>query len=169
MVSRHSLFYCDLQTLTVSLFYPDTLEDLWKFRYDLVWGGLFLRATSGELNFGVDYGFPYYNDHHFHLGYFLYAAAYYVKHHRSWGDGEATLWVGCPEDKTMDPLSLTFALFVISLKVQYRAFPQNVKKLVRSALFFPGSQIQIMKITQLSSLPRLWENVPVLPLSDWSK
>ena len=57
----------------------------------LVWGGLFLRATNGELNFGVDYGFPYYNDHHFHLGYFLYAAAYYVKHHRSWGDGEATL------------------------------------------------------------------------------
>ena len=137
MLSRHSLFYCDLQTLTVSLCCPDTLEDLWKFRYDLVWGGLFLRATNGELNFGVDYGFPYYNDHHFHLGYFLYAAAYYMKHHRSWGDGEATLWVGCPEDKTMDPLSLTFALFVISLKVQYRAFPQNVKKLVRSALFFP--------------------------------
>ncbi|XP_045173463.2 uncharacterized protein LOC123535015 [Mercenaria mercenaria] len=63
----------------------DTLNDMWKFRYDTVWGGLFLRATNGDINFGVDYGFPYYNDHHFHLGYFIYAAAYYVKHHPQWG------------------------------------------------------------------------------------
>ncbi|XP_060605019.1 uncharacterized protein LOC132757683 [Ruditapes philippinarum] len=63
----------------------DTLSDMWKFRYDTVWGGLFLRATNGDLNFGVDYGFPYYNDHHFHLGYFIYAAAYYVKHYPQWG------------------------------------------------------------------------------------
>ena len=74
--------------------FSDTLEDKWKFRYDSVWGGVFLRGTNGELHYGVDYGFPYYNDHHFHLGYFLYAAAYYVKHHRVWGDGEVTEWLG---------------------------------------------------------------------------
>ncbi|KAH3888810.1 hypothetical protein DPMN_012848 [Dreissena polymorpha] len=62
----------------------DTLDDMWKFQYDAVWGGLFLRATSGNLEFGVDYGFPYYNDHHFHLGYFIYAAAYFVKYHPQW-------------------------------------------------------------------------------------
>ncbi|XP_052801838.1 uncharacterized protein LOC128232367 [Mya arenaria] len=63
----------------------DTLSDKWKFHYDTVWGGLFLRATDGDLNFGVDYGFPYYNDHHFHLGYFIYALAYYAKFNPQWG------------------------------------------------------------------------------------
>jgi len=65
----------------------DTLDDMWKFNYDTVWGGLFLRATDGDLSFGVDYGFPFYNDHHFHLGYFLYALAYYVKQYPDWGQG----------------------------------------------------------------------------------
>lgn len=65
----------------------DTLDNMWKFHYDTVWGGLFLRATNGDLDWGVDYGFPYYNDHHFHLGYFLYAMAYYVKYHPGWGAG----------------------------------------------------------------------------------
>ncbi|GFO20907.1 endo-1,3(4)-beta-glucanase 1 [Plakobranchus ocellatus] len=64
----------------------NSLNEMWKFHYDDVWGGLFLRATGdAEIYWGVDYGFPYYNDHHFHLGYFIYAAAYYVKHHQAWG------------------------------------------------------------------------------------
>ncbi|XP_060068686.1 uncharacterized protein LOC132548810 [Ylistrum balloti] len=64
----------------------DTLQDMWKFRYDTVWGGLFLRATNNaDVGYGYDFGFPYYNDHHFHLGYLLYAIAYYVKHHQDWG------------------------------------------------------------------------------------
>jgi len=71
----------------VSYFGSDTLPDMWKFHYDSVWGGLFLRATDRELSFGVDYGFPFYNDHHFHLGYFLYALAYFVKFNPQWGQG----------------------------------------------------------------------------------
>ncbi|XP_033747949.1 endo-1,3(4)-beta-glucanase 1-like [Pecten maximus] len=64
----------------------DTLADMWKFHYDTVWGGLFLRATNNaDVGYGYDFGFPYYNDHHFHLGYLLYAIAYYVKHHQDWG------------------------------------------------------------------------------------
>ena len=51
-----------------------------------MWGGLFLRATDGDPQFYTDYGFPFYNDHHFHLGYFLYALAYYVRHDRDWGN-----------------------------------------------------------------------------------
>ncbi|KAH3888804.1 hypothetical protein DPMN_012844 [Dreissena polymorpha] len=65
------------------------LVDTWKFQYDAVWGGLILRVTTGNLEFGVDYGFPYYNDHHFHLGYFIYAAAYFVKHHPQWNQSKA--------------------------------------------------------------------------------
>lgn len=67
----------------------DTLENLWKFHYDTVWGGLFLRATTdAQVDWGTDYGFPYYNDHHFHLGYYIYAMAYYVKHNQAWGNGK---------------------------------------------------------------------------------
>ncbi|BFZ06759.1 hypothetical protein BsWGS_09798 [Bradybaena similaris] len=65
----------------------DTLDNLWKFHYDTVWGGLFLRATTdAQVDWGTDYGFPYYNDHHFHLGYYIYAMAYYVKHNQAWGN-----------------------------------------------------------------------------------
>ena len=71
-------------TSMVNLF-SDTLENKWKFRYDDVWGGVFLRATRGNLDYGVDFGFPYYNDHHYHLGYFIYAIAYYVEKHNDWG------------------------------------------------------------------------------------
>jgi len=46
---------------------------------------MFLRAIDGDLPFYADYGYPYYNDHHFHLGYFLYAMAYYVRHNPNWG------------------------------------------------------------------------------------
>ena len=75
------------------IFSPDTLDAMWKLRYDDVWGGLFLRATGDpEVYWGVDYGFPYYNDHHFHLGYFIYAAAYYVKYHQSWGRSKTLLF-----------------------------------------------------------------------------
>ncbi|KAJ8312300.1 hypothetical protein KUTeg_009673 [Tegillarca granosa] len=56
------------------------------FQYDTVWGGMFLRGTDGDLAYYTDFGFPYYNDHHFHLGYFLYAIAYYAKHHSDWAN-----------------------------------------------------------------------------------
>jgi endo-1,3(4)-beta-glucanase len=42
-------------------------------KYDPVWGGV---CTSGGLaDQGAEFGQGYYNDHHFHYGYFLYAAA----------------------------------------------------------------------------------------------
>ncbi|XP_071178751.1 uncharacterized protein [Mytilus edulis] len=64
----------------------DTLYEMWKFRYDSVWGGMFLRSTNSRtLDFASDFGFTFYNDHHFHIGYFLYALAYYVRHDQAWG------------------------------------------------------------------------------------
>ncbi|XP_013398156.1 uncharacterized protein LOC106164701 [Lingula anatina] len=66
----------------------DTLSDGNKFRYDTVWGGLLLRSgPAGQpINPGASFGFPIYADHHFHLGYFLYAAAYYAKYYPSWAN-----------------------------------------------------------------------------------
>ncbi|RYP30572.1 hypothetical protein DL767_006162 [Monosporascus sp. MG133] len=39
------------------------------------WGGLVSSATYVTGNDGADFGNTYYNDHHFHYGYFIYAAA----------------------------------------------------------------------------------------------
>eukprot|EP01136_Pigoraptor_vietnamica_P014022 Opistho-1_new@55694 len=50
--------------------------------YDPTWGGLVTSASAGDP--GSDFGFGYYNDHHFHLGYFLYAAAVVGKGNPAW-------------------------------------------------------------------------------------
>ncbi|TVY48463.1 putative endo-1,3(4)-beta-glucanase [Lachnellula occidentalis] len=42
--------------------------------YDSAWGGLVSTASYGG-DSGADFGNTYYNDHHFHYGYFIYAAA----------------------------------------------------------------------------------------------
>ncbi|KAG6853670.1 hypothetical protein C0991_002469 [Blastosporella zonata] len=50
--------------------------------YETGWGGIINRA--GYNNVWVDYGNGYYNDHHFHYGYFLAAGAVIVKHDSEW-------------------------------------------------------------------------------------
>ena len=37
---------------------------------------------------GANFGFSTYNDHHFHLGYWVYAMAYYAQHHPEWAQGK---------------------------------------------------------------------------------
>ena len=39
------------------------------------WGGVVSSATYATGDPGADFGNSYYNDHHFHYGYFIYAAA----------------------------------------------------------------------------------------------
>ena len=41
--------------------------------YDPTWGGVV--SQGGLANHDADYGNGWYNDHHFHYGYFIYAAA----------------------------------------------------------------------------------------------
>jgi len=53
------------------------------FLYDRKWGGLITQQGSNDG--GGDFGFGIYNDHHFHLGYFLYAIAVLVKIDPTWG------------------------------------------------------------------------------------
>ncbi|KAF8090196.1 hypothetical protein N665_0483s0034 [Sinapis alba] len=53
------------------------------FLYDPTWGGLITKL--GAKDSGGDFGFGIYNDHHYHLGYFLYAIAVLVKIDNLWG------------------------------------------------------------------------------------
>ena len=50
--------------------------------YDNTWKGLI--STAGFSNSGADFGNTYYNDHHFHYGYFVYAAALLAHIDPSW-------------------------------------------------------------------------------------
>ncbi|XP_057445391.1 glucan endo-1,3-beta-D-glucosidase ARB_01444-like [Lotus japonicus] len=53
------------------------------FLYDGKWGGIITKLGSTDT--GGDFGFGIYNDHHFHLGYFLYAIAVLAKIDPAWG------------------------------------------------------------------------------------
>jgi endo-1,3(4)-beta-glucanase len=51
--------------------------------YDKTWGGVIFAPSLGDI--GSDFGFSYsYNDHVFHLGYFVYAAAVLAKFDAGW-------------------------------------------------------------------------------------
>ncbi|WOL19889.1 putative endo-1,3(4)-beta-glucanase [Canna indica] len=53
------------------------------FLYDPKWGGVVTK--QGLTDSGADFGFGIFNDHHYHLGYFLYAIAVLAKLDPAWG------------------------------------------------------------------------------------
>nr|XP_043635004.1 probable endo-1,3(4)-beta-glucanase ARB_01444 [Erigeron canadensis] len=53
------------------------------FLYDKSWGGIITKQGSNDS--GGDFGFGVYNDHHFHIGYFLYGIAVLAKIDSFWG------------------------------------------------------------------------------------
>ncbi|KAJ4961198.1 hypothetical protein NE237_021108 [Protea cynaroides] len=53
------------------------------FLYDPKWGGIVTK--QGSLDSGADFGFGVFNDHHYHLGYFLYGIAVLAKIDPAWG------------------------------------------------------------------------------------
>ncbi|KAL0540616.1 hypothetical protein IC582_020625 [Cucumis melo] len=53
------------------------------FLYDEKWGGIVTK--EGAFDHSADFGFGIYNNHHHHLGYFLYAIAVLVKIDPAWG------------------------------------------------------------------------------------
>ncbi|KAL8231407.1 hypothetical protein R6Q57_001185 [Mikania cordata] len=53
------------------------------FLYDKLWGGIITK--QGSQDSGADFGFGIYNDHHYHIGYFLYAIAVLAKLDPVWG------------------------------------------------------------------------------------
>ncbi|CAI7904904.1 unnamed protein product [Closterium sp. NIES-53] len=54
-----------------------------RLLYDPTWGGVVSEAGSRDK--GADFGLGMYNDHHFHYGYFVYAAATVAKFDPMWG------------------------------------------------------------------------------------
>lgn len=62
--------------------------------YDSAWGGMVSSASYVTGDSGVDFGNSYYNDHHFHYGYFVYAAAIIGRLDPSWlNQGTNKAWV----------------------------------------------------------------------------
>ncbi|KAM7516632.1 hypothetical protein LguiA_006215 [Lonicera macranthoides] len=53
------------------------------FLYDRKWGGIVTK--QGSVDSGADFGFGVYNDHHYHLGYFLYGISVLAKIDHAWG------------------------------------------------------------------------------------
>ncbi|MFS7974139.1 putative glucan endo-1,3-beta-D-glucosidase [Helianthus anomalus] len=53
------------------------------FVYDKLWGGVITK--QGCQDSGADFGFGIYNDHHYHIGYFLYGIAVLAKLDLVWG------------------------------------------------------------------------------------
>ena len=53
------------------------------FLYDGKWGGMVTKQSS--TNSEADFGFGVFNDHHYHLGYFLYGIAVLAKIDPAWG------------------------------------------------------------------------------------
>ncbi|CAG8956145.1 hypothetical protein HYFRA_00012062 [Hymenoscyphus fraxineus] len=54
--------------------------------YESAWHGLVSSSTYATADAGTDFGNTYYNDHHFHYGYFVYAAAIIGHVDPSWID-----------------------------------------------------------------------------------
>jgi endo-1,3(4)-beta-glucanase len=54
------------------------------FLYDKKWGGIISKKGSTDID--ADFGFGIYNDHHYHLGYFLYGIAVLAKIDPIWGN-----------------------------------------------------------------------------------
>merc|ERR1712117_426438 len=54
-----------------------------KLLYDTTWGGLV--STNGLVDSAADFGMAFYQDHHFHFGYHIYAAAVLAKADPTWG------------------------------------------------------------------------------------
>ncbi|KAK5174070.1 endo-1,3-beta glucanase [Saxophila tyrrhenica] len=72
------------------------VDNMQKFPlvYDTAWGGATSISTYLSGNSGDDFGNTYYNDHHFHYGYFLYAAAVIGYLDPTWLDtGTSKAWV----------------------------------------------------------------------------
>ncbi|KAK1448261.1 glycosyl hydrolase family 81 [Colletotrichum cuscutae] len=64
--------------------------------YDDVWKGLVSSGSYGNNDSSIDFGNTYYNDHNFHYGYYVYAAAIIAHFNPSWltkNDGLNKIWV----------------------------------------------------------------------------
>ncbi|KAH7106650.1 glycosyl hydrolase family 81-domain-containing protein [Auriculariales sp. MPI-PUGE-AT-0066] len=64
--------------------WTDTASTAAFLAYETGWGGVVDKASALDPNAQNDFGNGYYNDHHFHYGYFLAAASVIAKFDASW-------------------------------------------------------------------------------------
>ena len=75
MVHNETLALTGLMKLQEAFAFHINGQQNYPLVYDLAWGGAVSVSTYLSSNSGDDFGNTYYNDHHFHFGYFVYAAA----------------------------------------------------------------------------------------------
>ncbi|PSK42735.1 hypothetical protein B9Z65_5657 [Elsinoe australis] len=70
-----TLAYTGLQRLQASFATFVNNKQIYPLVYESAWGGVVSSGTYQTGDSGLDFGNTYYNDHHFHYAYFVYAAA----------------------------------------------------------------------------------------------
>ena len=68
-------------------------KQIWPLVYDTAWKGVLSSGTYETGNVGLDFGNTFYNDHHFHYGYFIHAAAVIGYLDASWLSQSNKDWV----------------------------------------------------------------------------
>ncbi|KAI0382143.1 glycoside hydrolase family 81 protein [Hypomontagnella monticulosa] len=75
LLKNKTLAQNSLKNLQAAFTRFSTNKQQFPLFYETAWGGLVSSATYQTGNDGADFGNTFYNDHHFHYGYFIYAAA----------------------------------------------------------------------------------------------
>ncbi|KAH8811969.1 glycoside hydrolase family 81 protein [Xylogone sp. PMI_703] len=75
MMGNTSLASAGLEKLKASFAVFASNTQQYPLVYESAWGGIVSSASYVTGDAGVDFGNTYYNDHHFHYGYFIYTAA----------------------------------------------------------------------------------------------
>ncbi|GAB7350472.1 hypothetical protein MBLNU459_g1069t1 [Dothideomycetes sp. NU459] len=94
VVGNATLAATGLQKLEAAFAVFVSNQQILPLVYDSNWGGAVSSGTYVDGNSGDDFGNTYYNDHHFHYGYFVYAAAVIGYLDPSWlNKGTNKAWV----------------------------------------------------------------------------
>jgi endo-1,3(4)-beta-glucanase len=84
LLSNPALAQAGLVKLKTAFELWTTNRNKFPLYYETAWGGIVSSASYTTGDGGVDFGNSYYNDHHFHYGYFILAAAYIGKMDAAW-------------------------------------------------------------------------------------
>ncbi|KAE8713348.1 unconventional myosin-XVIIIa-like [Hibiscus syriacus] len=84
------------------------------FLYESKWGGIVTKQGSADS--GADFGFGVYNDHHYHIGYFLYGIAVLAKIDPAWEGGGLTEFAdGRNQESTSEAVNAYYSAALMGL------------------------------------------------------
>ncbi|KAK7420269.1 endo-1,3-beta glucanase [Neonectria magnoliae] len=84
MLGEKALAQAGLTKLKAAFSTFVTNKQKYPLVYESAWGGVVSSATYATGDSGLDFGNTYYNDHHFHYGYHILAAAYIAYLDKTW-------------------------------------------------------------------------------------